>query len=101
MYEIIQSGTFEKWLKKLKDLKSRQKIIVRLEKIREGHLGSYRRIDSEISELKINYGPEYRLYFTIKNKNIVILLCADDKGTQKRDIVMAHNIVKDWKVTNA
>ncbi|MEA1877933.1 MAG: type II toxin-antitoxin system RelE/ParE family toxin [Bacteroidota bacterium] len=98
MYDIINSETFKKWLKKLKDLKARQKVIVRLEKIREGYFGNYKRIDSKISEIKINYGPGYRIYFTIKNNKIVILLCAGNKGTQKRDIEMARNIIKDWEI---
>ena len=100
MYEIVKSDTFGRWLKRLKDRPAKYKILVRLKKIEEGHLGSYRRIDRMISELKFDFGPGYRIYFSIKDNTIVILLCAGDKGSQKRDIMKANKIIGEWEAKN-
>jgi putative addiction module killer protein len=68
-----------------------------LKKIEEGHLGSYRRIDRRISELKFDFGPGYRIYFSLRDGKILILLCAGDKGSQRRDINKARKILSEWE----
>ncbi len=68
MYEIVKSDTFCRWLKKLKDRSAKYKILVRLKKIEEGHLENYRRIDRMISELKFDFGPCYKIYFSEERK---------------------------------
>jgi len=97
MYEIVKSDTFGRWLKKLKDQPAKYKILVRLKKIEEGHLGSYRRIDRRISELKFDFGPGYRIYFSLRDGKILILLCASNKGSQRRDINKARKILCEWE----
>jgi len=97
MYEIVQSGTFAKWLKKLKDRVAKYKILVRLKKIEAGYLGNYKRLDGKISELKFDVGPGYRIYFSMRNEQIVLLLCGGDKGSQKRDLEKAANILCEWE----
>jgi putative addiction module killer protein len=100
MYEIVKSETFLKWLRRLKDQKAKYKILARLKKIEEGYLGNYKRLDFKISELKFDHGPGYRIYISIKINAIVILLCAGDKRSQKRDIIKAHKLIGEWEAQN-
>ena len=100
MYELIKSETFNRWFRGLKDQKTKFRILARMKKIEEGYLGNNRRLDAKILELKFDFGPGYRIYFSLKNNTIVILLCAGDKGSQKRDIKKARNILSEWEALN-
>ena len=100
MYELIKSETFSKWLMKFKDQKAKQRVLARLKKIEEGHLGYSKKLEDKISELKFDFGPGYRIYFSVRNDTIVLLLCAGDKGSQKRDIKKARNILNEWESQN-
>ncbi|RAI09508.1 MAG: addiction module killer protein [Candidatus Melainabacteria bacterium] len=82
------------WLKKL-DKSIRIKITSRLVRLTEDNYGEHKKLDSNISELKFNFGSGYRIYYTEKDNIIIILLCAGDKKTQSKDIEKAKELYKD------
>ena len=81
---------FRQWLTQLRDKRTRANIQRRIARLREGNFGDYRRLGSDLYELKIDYGPGYRIYFGTLTSHIVILLCGGQKGTQQRDIERAQ-----------
>lgn len=95
MIEIRQTVVFTKWLKKLNDSNARARILLRLRKVSLGNLGDVSLIGGGVSELRIHYGPGYRVYFTTKGDTIVILLCGGDKSTQAKDIAKAQKMAKE------
>ena len=97
MYMIKQTEIFSKWLLKLKDTKAKVAILRRIQRVQEGNFGDYKSVSSEISELRITTGPGYRVYYTERNEEIVILLIAGDKSTQTEDILKAKKIAKELK----
>jgi len=97
MYIIKQTEIFSKWLLKLKDTKAKVAILRRIQRVQEGNFGDYKSISSEISELRITTGPGYRVYYTKRNEEIVILLIGGDKSTQTEDILKAKKIAKELK----
>ena len=97
MYEIIQSATFSKWLSGLKDQQARMRIHVRLDRVRLGNFGDAVPIGEGLFELRIHYGPGYRLYYVQRDMRFVILLCGGDKTSQPRDIEKAKIIAKEWR----
>ena len=97
MYMIKQTEIFSKWLLKLKDTKAKVAILRRIQRVQEGNFGDYKSVSSEISELRITTGPGYRVYYTKRNEEIVILLIAGDKSTQSEDILKAKKIAEELK----
>ena len=93
MIEIKQTETYRKWEHKLKDHKARAIIAARLFRLANGLLGDVSPVGQGISELRIHYGPGYRIYFQQRNNEIIILLCGGDKSTQKKDIETAKKLV--------
>ncbi|MFO7840907.1 MAG: type II toxin-antitoxin system RelE/ParE family toxin [Fidelibacterota bacterium] len=73
MYTLIRSEKFRKWLKKLKDRKAKAQILLRLKRLEQGNFGDHRYLRNKISELIFNIGPGYRIFYTIDNKEIVLL----------------------------
>lgn len=96
MFELKQTETFRKWRLKLKDSQARILIASRLDRLAYGHMGDVKSIGHGISELRIHYGPGYRIYFRKQKNMIVILLCGGDKGTQEKDIKVAKRLVDEW-----
>lgn len=93
MYFIEKTVEFDKWLKRLKDLRAKAKILFRIQKIEnEGHFGDCNPIGNGIHELRINYAKGYRVYFKETDGKIIILLVGGDKSTQQKDIEKAKNI---------
>jgi len=88
---------FTDWLLKLKDVKGRAVIRARLERVRLGNFGDCKGIGEGIHELRIAYGPGYRVYFGQDGGKIVVLLCGGDKSSQKRDIVKAKLLWTEYK----
>lgn len=81
MRELIKIRTFDRWLRDLKDLNARSRIIARLDRLALGNPGDVKAVGSGVSELRIDYGPGYRVYFTQRGPVIVLLLCGGDKRT--------------------
>ena len=93
MYFIEKTTEFDKWVKKLNDLRAKAKILLRLQKLEnEEHFGDCKPVGNGISELKINYAKGYRIYFKEADGKIIILLIGGDKSTQKKDIEKAKEI---------
>lgn len=97
MYEIVTTELFTKWLDKLKDTKAKISIARRIERMSTGLFGDNKFIGDGISELRIDTGAGYRVYYTIDNNRIVILLIGGDKSTQTRDILKAKELKKELK----
>jgi len=98
MYFIEKTVEFDKWMKKLKDLRAKAKILFRIQKLEnEEHFGEWKPIGNGISELKINYAKGYRIYFKEKDGKIIVLLIGGDKSTQQKDIEKAKEI---WEKLN-
>lgn len=95
MYLIKQTDTFLKWLKKLKDVKGKVFILRRVERMKSGNFGDYKSLGDEISELRIPTGPGYRVYYTKRGDEIIVLLVGGDKSTQSDDIAKAKHLVKE------
>jgi putative addiction module killer protein len=98
MFFIEKTTEFDKWLRKLKDLKARAKILFRMQKIAsDGHFGDCNPVGDGIKELRVNFAKGYRVYFKEKDGKIIILLCGGEKSSQQRDIKRAKEI---WKKLN-
>ncbi len=93
--EVRQTGAFRDWRENLPDSTAHRRIAVRIERIQAGLLGDAKSVGDGVSEVRIDYGPGYRLYFTRREGVVVILLCGGDKGSQKRDIVRAKALAAD------
>lgn len=85
---------FDDWFASL-DVAVQVRIAKRMERVRQGNLGDWKKLDSDISELRFNFGPGYRIYFSEVDNVIMILLCAGDKSTQSKDIKKAKEYLKD------
>jgi putative addiction module killer protein len=96
MLEVLQSATFEKWFKGLKDAQARARIDARIRRLSLGNPGDAKALRDGVSELRIDTGPGYRVYFTQRGALVVLLLCGGDKSTQDRDIERAINLAKEW-----
>jgi putative addiction module killer protein len=88
---------FRKWLDDLRDIKARAVIRVRLNRVRLGNFGDTKSVGEGVSELRIDYGPGYRVYFGRSGNTIVILLCGGQKRTQKKDIRTAQHHWSDYQ----
>jgi len=92
---IRETENFTKWIQRLKDKAAKALIAARIRRISAGNFGDSKFLEDGIFELRIDYGPGYRVYFTQRGQEIVILLCGGDKSTQDRDIKAAKKIVKN------
>ena len=97
MFELVSTRTFDAWIETLRDRQARQRIAARLTRLQAGNPGDVKALGDGISELRIDYGPGYRIYFTRRGPLIVLLLCGGDKSTQAKDIWKAIAAAKDWK----
>lgn len=89
MIEIRKTETFVKWLDGLDDIRARARILVRIERLAQGNPGDVKPVGEGVSELRIDYGPGYRVYYKKQGQSIVILLAGGDKRTQSRNIKTA------------
>jgi putative addiction module killer protein len=93
MVEIRQTLTFTQWLMNLRDREAQWRIHVRLRRMELGNPSDARTVGDRVSELRIDHGPGYRVYFTRRGLTVIILLCGGDKRTQDRDIKRAQEMV--------
>ena len=89
MYTVLRSNEFDKWLTRLKDAKGKARIVARIRSAELGNLGDVRPVGEGISEMRIHYGPGYRVHFTQRGRLVILLLVGGDKSSQKRDIKKA------------
>ena len=93
--EIRQTGAFSDWLEKLRDLQAVARIDLRIRRMSLGNPGDVRPVGGGVSELRIDVGPGYRVYFTRRPDGTVILLCGGDKRRQRADIARARRMAKE------
>jgi putative addiction module killer protein len=94
MIQIEVTDTFDKWLKGLRDLQARERIFARIRRLRDGNPGDVKPVGKGVSEMRITYGPGYRLYFVQRDDTLIILLCGGDKSSQSKDIAKAVALAK-------
>ena len=92
--EVLQTTSFRSWLDKLRDRRAQARIAARILALESGHFGDWKAIDGTVSELRVQYGPGYRVYFMRRGQTVVILLAGGDKATQKRDIERARRLAE-------
>ena len=97
---LIESDEFQHWIRGLRDESARNRIGARLARLRRGHMGDVRPVGDGVSEMRINYGPGYRIYFVREGMTIVVLLCGGDKDSQTRDIRRAKRLAAEWRADN-
>ncbi|MGN7964180.1 type II toxin-antitoxin system RelE/ParE family toxin [Brucella sp. 22210] len=96
MIEVKQTATFAKWESRLRNKRARTIIASRLMRLAEGLPGDVEPVGEGVSELRIHYGPGYRVYFQQRGNLLIVLLCGGDKGSQARDIATAKRLAKEW-----
>jgi putative addiction module killer protein len=89
MIEVRQTAEFQAWLEGLSDGRAAERIAIRIARLRSGLIGDCKAVGGGVSELRIDHGPGYRLYFVQRGRVLVILLCGGDKSSQRRDIARA------------
>lgn len=95
MLEIRKTDNFAKWIDGLQDIRARARILVRIERLRAGNPGDVKPVGEGISELRIDYGPGYRVYFKKIGQKVIILLAGGDKKTQAKDIKTALSLSRN------
>ena len=96
--EVRKTTVFAKWLDGLRDLRARARVQVRIERLAAGNPGDTRPVGEGVSELRIDYGPGYRVYYKQKGQLLLILLVGGDKRTQAKDIKTALRLARDLDV---
>lgn len=94
MFEIRKTETFARWLDGLRDIRARARIQIRIERLASGNAGDVRPVGESVSEMRIDYGPGYRVYFVKHGREVVVLLAGGDKRTQATDIKMALRLAQ-------
>lgn len=94
MYQLRETDAFAGWLSKPRDGRAKARILARLESARLGNLGDVRSVGGGVSEMRVNVGAGYRVYFTRRQRVVVVLLCGGDKSSQSADIARAHQMAK-------
>jgi putative addiction module killer protein len=95
MIEVRQTAAFRAWLSDLRDARARARIAERIRRVGLGNLGDVKPVGAGVSELRIDYGPGYRLYFVRRGGAVVVLLCGGDKSSQGQDIARAMTLAEE------
>jgi len=95
MYNIQQTQKFSQWLTKLKDMRACIAIVRRVERAQSGNLGDVKSVGESVYEMRIDMGPGYRIYYTMRGNELIILLVGGDKSTQQKDIDKAIEMAKE------
>jgi putative addiction module killer protein len=97
--EVVTSATFDRWLRKLKDRRAAARVLIRIDRLAAGNPGDVKSVGRGVAELRIDYGPGYRVYFLREGDRLILLLTGGDKSTQDADIRTAHGIADTWRRT--
>ena len=97
MIELIKTDLFDRWLVGLRDRQARARIEARIRRLSLGNPGDVKPVGEGLSEMRIDHGPGYRVYFMRRGPLVVVLLCGGDKSTQSKDIRQAKVLAEQWK----
>ena len=95
MFEIRQTETYSQWFNTLRDRQAKARIDIRVRRLSMGNPGDVKPVGQGVSELRIDYGPGYRVYFVQRGETLIILLAGGDKRTQEQDIKTALDLAQD------
>ena len=95
MIEVLRTAVYQRWYSQLKDMRAQARIDARIRRVSLGNFGDARSVGNGVSELRVPYGPGYRVYFVRRGERVVILLCGGDKDSQRRDIVRARQLAQE------
>ena len=95
MLEVRKTDVYARWLDGLRDTHARARILARVERLEAGNPGDVRPVGEGVSELRINYGPGYRVYYKKQGQRLVVLLAGGDKRTQTNDIETARRLARN------
>jgi putative addiction module killer protein len=95
VFTVLQTEEFQNWLDALRDRRAQARIAARLRLAEVGNLGNWKSVGGEVSEMRVDFGPGYRLYFTRRGRLLIIMLAGGDKSSQARDIRRAQRILKE------
>ena len=94
-YEVVKSDRFIRWFSRLRDKRAQAQILVRIDRVEEGNFGDNRSVGGGVSELRVNVGQGYRIYYTVRRRRVVFLLCGGDKASQRQDIRLAQQMASE------
>ena len=97
LLEVFKSATFDKWFSRLRDRQAKARIAARIDRLAAGNPGDVRPVGSGVSEMRVDLGPGYRVYFTQRGSVVIVILCGGDNRTQSADIERAIDIAASWK----
>ncbi|GAB94191.1 putative addiction module killer protein [Kineosphaera limosa] len=97
MYEVISTDDFSRWLRRLKDRAARLRIVDRLDRLGAGNAGNAKQVGHGVWELRMMFGPGYRIYYLHDGPRLVLLLCGGDKATQQRDVERAYRLAEEYR----
>ncbi len=97
VYSVLKTDIFDRWLGRLRDQRAKARIAARIRSAEFGNLGDVSSVGEGVSEMRIHYGPGYRVYFTIRGGELIILLIGGDKSSQPKDIAKAKLIASELK----
>ena len=97
MYSVLTTEKFDSWLSALRDDKAKARILARIRSAEHGNLGDVRSVGEGVSEMRVHFGPGYRVYFTVRGMQLVILLLGGEKSSQKRDVKSAKLLAGIWE----
>lgn len=94
--DLIFTRQFDAWLLSLRDLRARSRLTTRLDRLAQGHWGDVKSVGHGVLELRIDYGPGYRLYAMRQGRRMVVMLAGGDKSSQRRDVALAQALAKEY-----
>jgi putative addiction module killer protein len=97
--QVLRTEEFAVWLRGLRDKQGRAKILARIDRLEDGNPGKTRSVGSRVVEMKIDFGPGYRVYYIQRGQLLILLLCGGDKSTQENDIKRAKALAAQWAET--
>ena len=98
VFTVLQTQEFQRWLDALRDQRAQVRIAARLRLAEVGNLGDWKSVSGEVCEMRVNFGPGYRLYFARRGSVLIVMLAGGDKSTQTKDIKRAQKILKELEL---
>ena len=98
VFTVLQTRAFQRWLDAVRDRRAQVRIAARLRLAEAGNLGDWKSVGGEVSEMRVNFGPGYRLYFSRRGSILIVMLAGGDKSTQTKDIKRAQKILKELEL---